>query len=267
MTHDAHRSKTVVVTGGGRGLGRAVAERVVEDGHRVVILCRDREKGGQAATETGARLLVGDLSDVAGVRGAAAALAESLGHIDVLVHNAGIWPSRREVNADGFEQAYFTNHLAPFLLNHLLEQRLDRVVQVSAGLYATGRVDPDRTPTGEDFSGIRTYADTKLANLLMLPLWAQRWQDAGVSIDAVHPGVLRTGLGDRSGLVGMLLSGAKRLWNPASTGAGPVVRLIVSRGTGRYFHETTEQKVKPLARDGALARRLWDDAVRALDVA
>ncbi|TDO47138.1 short subunit dehydrogenase [Kribbella sp. VKM Ac-2527] len=169
-------------------------------------------------------------------------IAAAIRRIDVLVHNAAVWPSRRIINEDGFEQAFFVNHLAPFLMNHLLEERLGRVVQVSAGLYVSGKVDPDRTPTGEDFHSMRTYADTKLANLLMVALFAERWRASGVTIDAVHPGVLRTGLGDPGGVRGLALKTVKRLWKPAEEAAPPVVDLLVSEGTGRYFNRSKEAR-------------------------
>jgi NAD(P)-dependent dehydrogenase (short-subunit alcohol dehydrogenase family) len=250
-------SATVVVTGGNRGIGRAVAQQAAEQGDRVVIVTR-------GARVDGFECVVGDLGSIRTARAAADAIAEACPHIDVLVHNAGIWPSRLVRNEDGFEQAYFTNHLAPFLLNHRLEERIRRVVQVSAGLYVKGVVDPERTPVGADFHPMRTYANTKLANLLMLPLFARRWQDAGVTIDAVHPGVIRTGLGDRPGPLGLLLKVVKRTWRSPEEGARPVVRLLHARGGGRYFHELSEQ---PVAYDTDLARRLWDDAAKALDVA
>ncbi|GAA3230469.1 SDR family NAD(P)-dependent oxidoreductase [Actinocorallia longicatena] len=211
-------------------------------------------------------VVFGDLSDARGVRAAAEMLREACPRIDVLVHNAGIWPSRRVLNADGFEQAFFTNHLAPFLLNHLLEDRVRRIVQVSAGLYVKGRVDPELTPVGGAFHPVRTYADTKLANLLMLPLFAERWQDAGMTIDAVHPGVLRTGLGDRGGPLGWLLKAVKRTWKAPEEGVRPVTDLYSATGTGRYFEELTEKPVQPPAGDLELARRLWADAAKALNV-
>jgi retinol dehydrogenase-14 len=248
---------TIVVTGGNRGIGRAVAHLAAEEGNRVVVLAR----GGPVA---GVETVVGDLSSARTTRAAADALAAVGPRIDVLVHNAGIWPSRLVRNEDGFEQAFFTNHLAPFLLNHRLEGRIGRVVQVSAGLYVKGVVDPERTPVGADFHPVRTYANTKLANLLMLPLFAERWRDTGVTIDAVHPGVIRTGLGDRGGPLGLLLKAVKRTWRSPEEGARPVVRLLRGTGTGRYFHESSEA---PLALDIELARRLWSDAARALDVA
>lgn len=247
----------VVVTGGNRGIGRAVAELGTAQGHRVVVLSR---------RETDLEHVVGDLSSARTARAAAEAIAAACPRIDVLVHNAGIWPSRPVLNEDGFEQAFFTNHLAPFLLNHLLEDRVKRVVQVSAGLYIKGSVDPERTPVGADFHAMRTYANTKLANLLVLQLFAERWQDAGVTIDAVHPGVIRTGLGDRSGPIGWLLKAVKRTWAKPSEGAKPVVRLFDDAGTGRYFHELKEIPFAPVAQDRQLAQRLWDDAAKALDV-
>ena len=169
----------------------------------------------------------------------------------MLVHNAGVWPTRLERNEDGVEQAFAVNHLAPFQLNLALEDRLRRVVQVSAGLYVKGRVDPDRTPAGADFHRMRTYCDTKLANLLVLPLFARRWQDAGVTIDAVHPGVVRTRLGDPGGAARPGAAGGEADVGDAerrrrSGGA----RWPGSGGTGRYFHLDTEQ---PLPRDPALA--------------
>ncbi|GAA3167709.1 SDR family NAD(P)-dependent oxidoreductase [Nonomuraea roseoviolacea] len=258
---------SVVVTGGNRGVGRAVAAEAVRRGHEVTILARRADEGAAAAREIGARLVVGDLSCVRTARQAAGEIAAAVPGIDVLVHNAALWPSRRVLNEDGFEQAFFTNHLAPFLLNHLLEDRLRRVVQVSAGLYVTGKVDPERTPAGEDFHPMRTYAGTKLANLLMVPLFAERWRQAGVTIDAVHPGVLRTGLGDRGGVLGLVLKAVKRTWKPAEHAAPTVVDLLAAEGTGRYFEESEQVPLRPPALDAALARRLWDDAARALDIA
>lgn len=210
--------------------------------------------------------MVGDLSVLSGVRAVAAELLRRCERIGVLVHNAGVWPTTLVRTADGFEQAFAVNHLAPFLLNHLLEERLSasgtRVVQVSAGLYVKGRVDLDRTPTGADFHRMRTYCTTKLANLLMVPGFARRWQDAGVSIDAVHPGVIKTGLGDPGGAMGLLLKVIKRSWADPVRGAAPVVRLALAPGdpSGRYFDGDRQVALEPVAEDSVLAQQVWDQA-------
>jgi NAD(P)-dependent dehydrogenase (short-subunit alcohol dehydrogenase family) len=250
--------RTAVVTGGNRGIGRAVVESLVAKGYRVVALSR------QPAAISGAEVVTGDLSSSRTVAAAASALAGACPAIDVLVHNAGVWSTRLRLNEDGIEQAFAVNHLAPFQLNLALEDRVRRVVQVSAGLYVKGQVDPARTPAGADFHRMRTYCDTKLANLLVLPLFARRWQDAGATIDAVHPGVIRTRLGDPGGPLGLVLKAVKLTWAKPAEGAVPVVRLAEGDGSGRYFHLDEEQ---PLPQDPALADALWAQALELTSVA
>ncbi|MFC5749597.1 SDR family NAD(P)-dependent oxidoreductase [Actinomadura rugatobispora] len=269
-----------VVTGANRGIGYAVAERLVREGHEVVLVSRDRDRGETARASLDAsgqgegrvRLVVGDLSSIRAIRETAVALTAACPRIDVLVHNAGMWPYERVLNEDGLEQSYVTNHLAPFLLNLELEPLLlasnARVVQVSAGLYVKGVAHPDRTPEGLHFHPLRTYADTKLCNLMMVPLFAERWKGTGVTIDAVHPGVIRTGLGDRTGPLGAVLKASKVLWKKPAKGARPVVALALATdgGTGRYFHLEKEQPLAPVAADRDLAQRLWDRTARTCDV-
>jgi NAD(P)-dependent dehydrogenase (short-subunit alcohol dehydrogenase family) len=244
--------RTAVVTGGNRGIGYAVCESLAHRGFRTVAVVRDPA----AAVPEGVGKLPGDLANKRTVAALATALRDTCETIDVLVHNAGIWPTRLRHNEDGLEESFAVNHLAPFQLNLALEDRVRRVVQVSAGLYVKGRVDLDRTPYGEDFHRMRTYCDTKRANLLLVPLFARRWQDAGVTIDAVHPGVIRTDLGDPGGVLGAVLRLVKRRWASPAEGAAPIVRLVEDgAGTGRYFNENTED-AKP---DGP-AQALWDQA-------
>ncbi|NWF30278.1 SDR family NAD(P)-dependent oxidoreductase [Streptomyces sp. PKU-EA00015] len=261
-------SFTTVVTGGIRGIGYAVASELVRRGCRVVLVARDRERGERAAAALGGSvgLVVGDLSVLSEVRSVADELMERYEQIDVLVHNAGVWPARLVRTPDGLEQAFAVNHLAPFLLNHLLEKRFlesrTRVVQLSAGLYVKGRLDIDQTPVGGDFHRMRTYCTTKLANLLMVPLFARRWQGTGVTINAIHPGVIRTDLGDPGGMLGLLLKVMKRSWTAPEQGAAPVTRLALEPGdaSGRYFDADRHVALEPIAADQALAQRLWEQA-------
>nr|WP_062332047.1 SDR family NAD(P)-dependent oxidoreductase [Herbidospora sakaeratensis] len=256
----------VVVTGGNRGIGYAVCAELARRGHRVVVVARDAARGEQAVRSLPgeAELVVGDLSAVAGMRSVAERLAEVCPRIDVLVHNAGLWPSKLTRTADGLEEAFAVNHLAPYTLNRLLEERLTRVVQVSAGLYVKGKADPARTAYGLDFHPLRTYADTKLCNAALLPLFAERWRTRGVTIDAVHPGVINTGLGARGGPVGLLLRAAKRFWKTPDQGAAPVVALTAGSTTGRYYDGLKEI---PLTVDRDLGLRLWEQAGKLSGVA
>lgn len=244
--------RTAVVTGGNRGIGYAVCESLVAKGYRVLAVTRSA-----ADVPPGADAVSGDLANKRTVATLANTLANTCDTIDVLVHNAGVWPTRLRHNADGLEESFAVNHLAPFQLNLALENRLRRVVQVSAGLHIKGRVVPTDTPTGADFHRIRTYCDTKRANVLLVPLFAKRWQDAGVTIDAVHPGVIRTNLGDPGGVLGAVLRLVKRRWSPPSDGATAVVALTTMTGTGRYFDVATEA---PIPAEPELAQRLWTQA-------
>ena len=268
------KQPSAVVTGANRGIGFAVARELAQRGSRVFLVARNSEAGLRAERELcgfgDVRLVPGDLSTPKTTRIAARSILEACQRIDVLVHNAGVWPSRLERGDDGIERAFAVNHLAPFLLNHLLEPAIGgeggraRIVQVSAGLYVKGRVDVEATARGDDFHAIRTYATTKLCNLLLLERFAERFEPRGVTVNAVHPGVIRTGLGDRSGLLGVLLRGVKQLWKTPDQGARPVVRLALDPTlagvTGRYFDLEKETPLAAVARDRALADRLWAQA-------
>ena len=109
------------------------------------------------------------------------------------------------------------NHLAPFVLNRLLHDRLAasapaRIVQLTAGLAAIGRINLAETPGGGDFHRLRTYANTKLWNLFCTRELAHRFVGTGVTANAVHPGVVRTRLGDASGGLGLVLRAVKLFW-------------------------------------------------------
>jgi NAD(P)-dependent dehydrogenase (short-subunit alcohol dehydrogenase family) len=270
--------KTAVVTGGNRGIGRAVVKDLAAQGWRVVFVARDEVKGREveaALSSNKVQFVQGDLSSVRTTKLAAERVLEVAPVIDVLVHNAGVWPSRLELNEDGVEHAFAVNHVAPFVLNRLLEDAIAnseeehhrRVVVVSAGLYIKGRVDTDVTKKvalGEAFHPLRTYADTKLCNLLLLDRTSKHLANRGITINAVHPGVIRTELGDRGGPLGLLVRAVKLLWKKPEEGAKPVVRLATDPSlkgvTNRYFHLDEEMPLADVAKNEEIATRLWDHA-------
>ena len=93
-------------------------------------------------------------------------------------------------------------------------------------------------------------------------------KDAGVTVNALHPGVIRTGLGDRRGPVGLLLKAVKRTWQPPEEGGRPIARLVTDgpATSGAFFDVDKEVPLEPVALDAATAKRLWADASAALDV-
>jgi NAD(P)-dependent dehydrogenase (short-subunit alcohol dehydrogenase family) len=277
-----------VVTGGTSGIGQAIAAGLVAAGHGVVLVARDERRAAAAVAGWKAsgtiavsdpQVVLADLRSPAQTRTAAARLLELVPRIDVLVHSAGIWPARLERTAEGLEASFAVNTMAPVILNRMLRPRLAatgaRVVQVTAGLYPMARVDLQRTPCGDDFHPIRTYANTKLCNILTT-LEAAAQPDAGAAtFDLVHPGVVRTKLGDRSGPLGWLLRGVKLFWSSPATGAQAPLHLATAvdvagaRQGGsvcRYFDRLVERPLVGPATDRALGQALWRRTLELAEV-
>ncbi len=237
--------KLYVLTGATKGIGAALAARLAAPGRALVIVGRDAEAGETVAANAraqggDARFCYGDLAHREGARTLARSLAE-LGEIEALIHNAGHWPHKRVCEDGELERAFVVNHLSPYILTErLLPQISGRIVFVSAGLIVKGRWDEAQTPYGHDFHPIKTYCNTKLASALYIRRLASR-TSGRLSVLAGHPGVVRTELGARPGLIGMMLNGVKRFWMTPHAGAKAPEHLALapelSEQTDIYFHE------------------------------
>jgi NAD(P)-dependent dehydrogenase (short-subunit alcohol dehydrogenase family) len=195
---------SICITGSTDGIGLAAARQLLADGHEVVVHGRSETRGRPVADELGARLVVGDLADLDEVR----TLAEQIGPVDVLVHNAGVWPrAGTPASAQGFEPAFAVNALAPHLLTALLgDQVRQRLVFLGSGMVGSGRVDPDRLGSARD--GSQAYADSKAVDVALALGWARRRPD--LLVGAVDPGWVRTKLAS-DGAPGDVRSGGKRV--------------------------------------------------------
>lgn len=264
----------LVLTGASRGIGRALALALAPTDNRLVLVARDRERLETVAAEVASRggravALAGDLSSVAVSRALGEHLVDIVGPGATLVHNAGLWPHRRVLTPEGFEAAFAVNHLGPLALQApLLEAgRLRRVLAVSAGLIGLGRFDPGRTPTGEDFSSVRTYCNTKLAfAMAMRDLAAAQ---PALDVVALHPGVVRTGLGARPGPFGWLLALAKRKWETPEACAERLARILGRErwsppGQARWLVLEDEKPWPPSADDPRVRRAAREATERLL---
>ena len=199
--------RTIVVTGGTGGIGKATAMGLAALGAHVGIVGRDRARLASAADDL--RLgsandeidvFEADLSSQAQVRRLAAELRERYPRLDVLVNNVGGLWAHRHVTEDGLELTFALNHLAPFLLTHLLLDRMvaldgARIVTIASSAEAFGRIDFDDLQSTKAYSGQRAYNQSKLANVLFTYELARRLNDTQVTANAVHPGVTRTAFG------------------------------------------------------------------------
>src|SRR5438552_3969111 len=199
--------RSVVITGGNAGIGKATAEALARLGARVVITARDDERGRRAvedikhASDSDAVECVHlDLASLASVRTCASELLEHLEAIDVLDLNAGGLLSRRQVSDDGFELQFQANHLGHFLLTNLLCDRL--VASAPARVIVLSSTGHNYARAGLDFDdlqwerrrymGSAVYGATKLMNIYFARELTRRLDGKGVTANAVHPGFVRS---------------------------------------------------------------------------
>ena len=266
--------KTVLVTGATSGIGRATAAGLAAMGARVAITGRDHERAERAAgeigTATGGRVdvFVADLSSQAEVRRLAGEVLQTYPRVDVLVNNVGGYWNTRHVTADGLERTFALNHLASFLLTNLLLDRLKqsapaRVVTVSSGAQANGRIDFDDLQGERSYSGARAYSQSKLANVLFTYELARGLQAGVVTANALHPGVVRTSFGaeDPGGVQRLLVPLMRPFMKAPAQGAATSIHVASSpdleQRTGLYFANSKARRSSERSYDDDAAARLW----------
>ncbi len=270
----AMAGRTVLVTGGTGGIGRATALGLARLGANVAITGRHAARAADAAGEiraaTGIRVDVftADLSIQSEVRRLADEALERLHRIDVLVNNVGGYWNSRQVTADGIERTFAVNHLAPFLLTNLLLGRLEesgtaRVVAVSSHAHAQGRIDFDDLQGAASYSGSRAYNQSKLANVLFSYELARRSRGHGVAANAVHPGVVSTAFGaeDPGRTQRLLVPMLRPFMQSAARGAATSIHVAsapeLQGVTGSYFANSQPRRSSERSYDEAIAARLW----------
>jgi len=271
--------KTVIITGASDGIGAAAARKLAASGDQVVIVGRSPEKTAAVAKELGAHHLLADFSRLDDVRALAAALLERYPRIDVLANNAGGVMGDRTLTVDGFETTLQVNHLAPFLLTALLNERLvsSRATVIATASVANrlyGHIDLDDLGNERAYSPNKAYGDAKLANILFTRELDRRYGDAGISAASFHPGVVRTGFATQStspmrffyNTFGFFLlspdRGADTLVWLASTTPG-----VDWKTGGFYTKRKPDFTTNPQADDAALATALWERTAALVGVA
>jgi NAD(P)-dependent dehydrogenase (short-subunit alcohol dehydrogenase family) len=265
--------KTVLVTGGTGGIGLATAAGLAGLGARVGIVGRDATRA-QAAAERIRKaggdvdVFTADLSAQREVRRLAEQARAAYPRLDVLVNNVGGYWATRHTTEDGLERTFAVNHLAPFLLTHLLLDRLRsaapaRVVTVSSGAQAMGRIDFDDLQGERSYSGQRAYNQSKLANVLFTYELARRLEGSGVTANALHPGVVRTAFGqeDSRGWMRLMLPVVRPFMKSPARGAETSIHLASSPDvegvSGQYFAGSRPKSSSRASYDTAIAARLW----------
>jgi NAD(P)-dependent dehydrogenase (short-subunit alcohol dehydrogenase family) len=266
--------RTVLITGGNSGIGKATAAALADRGADVVFTSRDRDVGMAVAAELSEagngtiRSMQLDLSDSESTNSFAGRFLSETSDLGVLVNNAGVMLGSRATSADGHEMTFRVNHLGHFQLTCLLAERLGasapaRVITLaSSAHYSADQVELE-PPQGR-YRGFRTYSRSKLANVLFANELARRVEGTGVRSYAVHPGLVSTRLaqdGD-SRISGFLW----KLYSPrmltAAQGAATTVYAAtdptLDDHSGAYLADERIRTPSDLAGDESLAQRLWE---------
>ncbi|XP_042298462.1 dehydrogenase/reductase SDR family member 13 [Sceloporus undulatus] len=279
------RGKTVLLTGGNTGIGKATALDLARRGARVVLACRSRERGEAAVydirRESGNNEVVFmslDLASLSSVRAFANAFLRSEPRLDILINNAGVGCDGK--SEDGFNVTFQVNHLAPFLLTHLLLDRLkrcapSRVVVVASNAHRSGKIDFQNIhkPMEGYLPAFQSYCDSKLANILYVRELANRLEGTDVSCYALHPGVVNTELFRHSPawLKPLFLPISWLFFRDPTDGAQTSIFCATEEGiekfSGRYFADCRPREPKKHARDDAAAKKLWEFSERLLGLA
>jgi retinol dehydrogenase 12 len=267
--------KICLVTGASRGIGYETAAGMARLGAHVIIASQSRERAQDAQqrinAELGkdaARYYVADLSVQAQVNQLAQDITRDYNRIDVLVNNVGGWFRKYNESADGIEMTFALNHLSYFLLTGRLLPLLQqgspaRIINVSS--------DAHRQPKGIRFDDIQfkqkyrvfsAYAQSKLANVLFTYELAQRLEGTGLTVNALHPGFVKTQLYRHFGLMTPLVNLLADLFGKnAVEGAQTSIYLAsspeVAGITGKYFSDCAPQDSAPASYDISQAKQLW----------
>ncbi|XP_047032908.1 retinol dehydrogenase 14-like [Helicoverpa zea] len=262
--------KVVIVTGGNSGIGYQTALELARRGAKVILGCRDEERGQNAVQSIikktknrSVRYMHLDLSSFASVRKFVEDFKNSEAKLDILINNAGASGVHRDKTEDGLIRDMQVNHFGPFLLTVLLTPLLkksapSRIIIVTSTLHRFGTISDLNSP----HSFMRTYCDSKLCNILFSNELARRLEDSDVSVNSLHPGHVNTSFYKATILEKLRTMILYTFFKNPIEGAQTSLFLAISDDcdhiTGGYFVDCKEGYMGMKARNEDLAAKLWE---------
>lgn len=270
-------TKTVFITGATSGIGLHTALQLAQKGFRVLFSGRDEKKVQETlralenlAPGQGHKGYVAELTLLREASRLAECLFRDTDRLDVFISNAGAVFQSRTLTPEGLEATFALNHMAPFVLARRLLPLLQaaapaRLVVVSSHSHYSGRLDFENLQGEKKYSALRQYANTKLMNVLFSNAFDLRFQEQGIRSNALHPGVVRTGIGYKNtNLAGKAAWWFFTRWKgiPAEAGAKTSVWLATSeegvKYGGKYYSNCREKQPLPEALNLESMAKIWD---------
>jgi NAD(P)-dependent dehydrogenase (short-subunit alcohol dehydrogenase family) len=270
------QGKVCLITGGTNGIGKSTAQALAQRGATVVIVGRNAEKTRQVVEEirsgtgnTKVDWLLADLSSQQDIRRLASEFKCKYSQLHVLLNNAGGAFMTRQLSVDGIEMTFALNHLAYFLLTNLLLDTIKssapaRIINVSSSEHADGKIDFNNLQGERGYSIFRSYGNSKLANNLFTVELARRLEGTGVTVNALHPGLVNTGIWKNNPSLFLKILGAviPLIARSPEKGAETAIYLAstaeVEGITGKYFVDCKATQPAPQATDSVVAKKLWE---------
>lgn len=275
------KGKTVVITGANTGIGKETAVDLASRGARVIIGCRNIEKGKEALKEVQERsgstfvfLEKLDLSSLESVRNFADTILNSEPRLDILVNNAGVMACDYQKTKEGFEMQFGVNHLGHFLLTMLLLDLIkrsapSRIINVSSSAHAMGsqKINFDDIHFEKTYSAWGAYFNSKLANVLFTRQLSKHLEGTHVTVNALHPGAVSTDLQRHSVLSSIFVAPLRwYTFKSAEMGAQTTIYCAVSEDmegvSGKYLADCAIKEPCKGAQDDDAAKKLWDLSVK-----
>ncbi len=273
--------QVAVVTGATSGIGKEVALGLARQGATTVVVGRGADRASRVASELASTsgnprveaVRIDDLAVMADTRELAASLLDRYPAIHILVNNAGGYFRRREVTSDGLERTFALNVLSPYILSTLLAPRLiasrpARVVNVSSAAHRGARVDFTDLQSSRRYSGFSVYGASKLELLWLTREFARRLDGKGVTVNAVHPGFVRSGFALNNGggtALGMRILGrlfGRSVVRGADTPVFAASAPELASVTGGYYADRKSSPGSPDSHDPEKARKLFEECAR-----
>lgn len=270
------KNKTVLITGGNAGIGKATATGLAKMGATVIIACRNKERGmkaveeiKQASNNPNVDLLLVDLASQQSVRKAVDDFKSRYKQLHVLINNAGVFLPKREVTEDGIEKTFATNYLGHFLFTHLLLDTLkasapSRIVNV-ASKHTGIKINFDDLMLEKKFSVMSAVGPTKLGLVMFTKELAKKLEGSGVTVNSLHPGLVRTTLLKDTGFFIRTLFKLIPHVSPEK-GAATSIYLAsspeVANVSGKFFSDKKETATSSGANDEEKNKKLYDISMK-----
>jgi len=285
ICNDDFKNKLVVITGATSGIGYATAKKYASKGANLLCINRNQSKSEDLKQEIEStygvkcEYIIGDLSLLQDIEHIADELLKLKTPIDVLIHNAGIYLTKKTLTSDGLEMVFVVNYLSSFLINYLLMDKLKnqgktRVLLVGSEGHrfaAWGINIDDMNWEHHRYSASKSYGLSKTAQLLSMIIFNEKFNNSAVTINTMHPGAVRSDTGKENGVFYRWFKRSifDKMLDLPETSAEALYYLGASNEmdgiSGKFFNLTTEEKPAPPALDREEAYKLWDKSIEIYD--